>query len=215
MAPTPPPLATTALAVGTNEISATFAGGSYDMASATSAPITVVVAGPVPSVKAVSPGGGPLGGGAKVTITGTNFTAATKVTFGAMAATYTVVSSTKITASTPAEAAGTVPVRVTTPSGVSAASVADRYTYEAGPTVTSLNPSSGPTAGAQSVTITGTNFTAATKVTFGGTAATYTVVSSRKITASTPPGAAGTVQVRVTTPSGTTVAVSSDKYTYT
>jgi uncharacterized protein (TIGR03437 family) len=50
--------------------------------------------------------------------------------------------------------------------------------------------------------ILGTNLTGATKVTFDGTAATFTVVSATEITATVPTGAKkGTVEV--TTPSGT------------
>jgi hypothetical protein len=69
-------------------------------------------------------------GGTTVTITGTGFTGTTKVLFGAVAATsYTVVSSTKITAVSPAQAAGTHNIYVTTPGGTSAAVAADDFTY--------------------------------------------------------------------------------------
>ena len=46
------------------------------------------------------------------------------------------------------------------------------------PTVTAVSPTSGPTAGATSVTITGTNFTGATAVHFGANAATGVVVNN-------------------------------------
>src|ERR1019366_7947378 len=63
---------------------------------------------PAPAVTSISPSSGPTTGGTTVTITGTNFTGATKVGFGAVAATsFTVVSSTEITAVSPAQAAGT------------------------------------------------------------------------------------------------------------
>ena len=47
-------------------------------------------------------------------------------------------------------------VLVTTPGGSNSANTL--YTYQAGPTVASISPSSGPLAGAQSVTITGTAY---------------------------------------------------------
>jgi len=70
-------------------------------------------------------------------------------------------------------------------------------------TVTSISPTSGPTAGGTAVTITGTNLSGATSVTLGGTAATsVTVVNATTITATTPAGTAGNANVVVTTPGG-------------
>jgi hypothetical protein len=69
------------------------------------------------------------------------------------------------------------------------------------PTITSVDPASGPQSGGTSVTITGTNYVVgSTTVTFGGVAATAVVVnSSTSITAVTPAGAApGAVDVVVT-----------------
>jgi len=60
------------------------------------------------------------------------------------------------------------------------------------PTVTSISPTAGPGTGGTSVTITGTNFSGATAVTFGATAATgFTVNSTTKITATSPQEGAG------------------------
>ncbi len=73
------------------------------------------------------------------------------------------------------------------------------------PTVTSLNPAHGPEAGGTSVVITGTNFTGATDVKFGGTsvgAGNFTVDSGTQVTATAPAGT-GTVDVTVTSPGGT------------
>jgi hypothetical protein len=76
-----------------------------------------------------------------------------------------------------------------------------------GPSVTSVSPISGTTAGGTSVTITGTNLTGATGVTIGGVAATNVVVASAtQITATTPAGTAGAASVLVTTPGGTNAA---------
>ena len=121
-------------------------------------------------------------------------------------------SDTSITATSPA-GTGTVDVTVTTPSGTSATSPADQFTYRR-PTVTSVSPNSGPSAGGTSVTITGTSFTGATGVKFGTVAATnVTVVNSTSITATSPTGT-GTVDVTVTTPAGTSPASAADHFTY-
>ncbi|QXU40125.1 MBG domain-containing protein [Pedobacter sp. D749] len=167
-----------------------------------------------PTVTALSPTSGPTGGGTSVTITGTNFSGTTAVTFGATSATgFTVNSATQITATAPA-GTGTVDVRITTTGGTSATSASDQFTYVAAPTVTALSPTSGPTGGGTSVTITGTNFSGTTAVTFGATAATgFTVNSATQITATAPAGT-GTVDVRITTTGGTSATSASDQFTY-
>ena len=68
------------------------------------------------------------------------------------------------------------------------------------PTVTSISPTSGTTAGGTSVTITGTNFIAGATVTIGGSSCTSVViVSSTSITCITPSGTAGAQDVVVAT----------------
>jgi hypothetical protein len=95
---------------------------------------------PTPTVTAVSPNGGAPAGGTSVTIAGANLTGASAVAFGGNAATqFTVNSATSITATSPAEAAGTVDVTVTTGNGTSATSAADRFTY-ASPRMTQQGP---------------------------------------------------------------------------
>jgi hypothetical protein len=169
-----------------------------------------------PTVTSVAPARGPTAGGTTVTITGTSFTGATKVVFGTVAATsYTVVSSTKITAVSPAQPSAIRNIYVTTPAGTTPQSSADEFTYQGVPAVTSVTPDGGPTAGGTTVTVTGTNFTGATMVVFGTVAATsYTVVSSTKITAVSPPQAAAYRNIFVTTPAGTTPQSSGDAFTY-
>lgn len=103
--------------------------------------------------------------------------------------TYTVNSSTQITATSPAGAVGSVDITVTTPGGTSATSASDQFTYVAAPVVSSIAPTSGPGSGGTVVTITGSNFSGATGVSFGGTAATgFTVLSGTSITATSPAG---------------------------
>jgi hypothetical protein len=82
------------------------------------------------------------------------------------------------------------------------------------PTVSTLAPDRGTTAGGTTVTITGTGFTGATAVTFAGTPATsFTVDSATQITAVSPAGAAaGDVDVAVTTGGGTTALASGFRY---
>jgi hypothetical protein len=82
-------------------------------------------------------------------------------------------------------------------------------------TVTSVAPSSGFTAGGDSVTITGTNFNGASEVDFGDTAApAFMVDSETQITATAPTHAVGVVDVSVSGPSGTSDTSPSDQYTY-
>ena len=151
-----------------------------------------------PTVTGVSPSSGSTAGGTAVTISGTNFATGAGVTFGTAAATnVVVVSSTTITATTPAGSVGAVTVTVTNPGSLSG-SLGGGYTYVVTPTVTSVSPNNGPPAGGTSVTITGTNFAAGATVTFGSAAATnVVVVSATQITATTPAGG-GAVTVTVT-----------------
>jgi hypothetical protein len=178
------------------------------------AKFTYIAAGP--TVTSVVPGGGPIAGGTLVTITGTNLATATGVAFGGTAATsFTALNATTISAIAPAHAAGTVDVIVTTPTGVSGNTAADNYTYGSVPVVTSLTPSSGNIAGGTVVTIAGAGFTGATAVSFGGTAGTITNTTDTSLTVTAPAHAAGTVDVLVTTPLGTSANTSADDFTYT
>lgn len=156
-----------------------------------------------PSLTNIAPNMGPTAGGTVVTITGTDLTGATAVAFGGTPATsFTVDSSTQITATTPPHTAGAVDVVVTTPDG--SGTLSGGYTYVIPvPALTSVTPNTGTTSGGTSVTIGGTGLTGASSVTFDGTPATaFTVDSDGQITATTPPHAAGAVDVEVTTPGG-------------
>jgi hypothetical protein len=67
--------------------------------------------------------------------------------------------------------------------------------------VTSISPNSGSTKGGTVVTISGENFLSGATVTIGGSPAlNVTVVNATTITASTPPGSAGTANVVVINP---------------
>jgi hypothetical protein len=94
----------------------------------------------------------------------------------------------------------------------------DNFTYSnfgaavLAPTVTGISPTPGPAG--STVTISGTNFTGATAVMFGTTAATsFTVNSANSITATVPAGT-GTVDVIVTNGVGSSPATAADQFTY-
>jgi hypothetical protein len=169
-----------------------------------------------PTVTDTSPYEGPTTGGTVVTVYGTNFTAATAVDFGSTPATsFTVISSTIINAVDPAELAGTVDVTVETAGGASATSSADEYLYIAAPMVTAIAPAGGPLAGGTSVVIHGNNFTGASAVEFGSTAATsFTVVNATTIDAVAPAGSVGIIDVIVETTGGTSATSVADNFTY-
>nr|WP_308433116.1 IPT/TIG domain-containing protein [Streptomyces libani] len=188
---------------GTVQITVTTPGG-------TSNGLSYTYSG-APNLSGVSPNQGSTSAGNTVTLTGTNLTGATSVLFGATPATsFTVVSPTQITAVAPAATAGPVDVTVITPGGTS--TLPNAYFYVSPPVLLGVAPLSGPLAGGNTVTLTGTHLIEATAVRFGATAATsFTVVSDTQITAVVPAGAAGPVQVTVTTVGGTSNPVS---YTY-
>ena len=90
-----------------------------------------------PSISGLSPSSGPAAGGTSVVLSGSGFTGATAVDFGANPATgFTVDSDSQITATSPA-GSGTVDVQVTTPSGTSTNTGADDFTYGTGTNVQS------------------------------------------------------------------------------
>jgi len=137
--------------------------------------------------------------GTTVVLTGTNLTGATAVSFaGTAAASFTVNSAAQITAVVPA-GAPSGPITVTTPNGN--ATTATPFQTTPPPTLTSSAPSGGRVG--QAVTITGTNLTGATQLTFGGIPAVgFQVTAPTTITASVPTGA-GTGPIGVVTPGGT------------
>ncbi|MBX9471793.1 MBG domain-containing protein [Microcella sp.] len=166
-----------------------------------------------PTVTSMTPTSGPETGGTRVTITGAGFgvTGTPSVTIGGVSATaITRVSSTSIQATTPSGVVGSAPVvvRITAVSPALTATGSLNYTYAAvptAPTITAVTPNRGPLAGGENVTITGTNFTPSTTVTFGDNAAAVqsVVAGGTSMVVRVPAGAAAAaVSVRVTNAAG-------------
>ncbi len=84
------------------------------------------------------------------------------------------------------------------------------------PSVTAVSPASGSALGGTTVIISGSGFTGATAVDFGpsNAAASFVVNSNTQITATSPPGAAGPVDVTVTTAGGTSLTSPNDRFSY-
>ena len=183
--------------------------GAGDVVLTTSEGVTGTLAGgftygTAPTVDAIDPSSGPIGGGTTVTITGTGFLDGATVTIKGVSASVEKVdaSGKTITATTGAVGtAGVGSIVVTNPGGL-ASTLSEGFTYLApAPTVTSVTPTTGPLAGGTAITITGTGFTTGATVTLGGTAATaVTVTSATTITATTPARTAGAVTLTVTNP---------------
>ncbi len=92
-----------------------------------------------PVLTAVAPNIGSTLGGTAVTITGNGLSDATAVTFGTVAAaSFSVISDTQITATSPPSTAGAVDVTVTSQGGVSAVGTADPFTYTAAASLASV-----------------------------------------------------------------------------
>jgi uncharacterized repeat protein (TIGR03803 family) len=158
-----------------------------------------------PQITGVAPAKGKVGSSVK--ITGISLMQATKVTIGGKPATFTVDSDDQITAKVPAAAKTGLKIVVTTPGGVASSPA----TFAVLPSIGSFTPTTGPVG--TTVTIKGNGLTGATKVTFGGVAATsFQVLSDTQVGVLVPTGAVSG-HIAVTTPGGT--GTSSGNFTVT
>ncbi len=143
---------------------------------------------------------------ATIKILGSDLSGTTGVTFGGeVPAAFTIVSKSQIKAVVPAGAT-TDKVLVATPNGVLSSNTAFRVT----PRITRITPGRGPVG--TMVTLTGTSLLQTTTVTFGSTAASYTVSSDSQLVTTVPAGAV-TGKIVVTTAGG--AATSSGTFTVT
>lgn len=170
-----------------------------------------------PAISSISPNTGLVTGGTNITITtaGAFPTGTPVVLVGTGCATnVTRVSSTVITATTPAGTVGAQNVSVTFATAHS--SNLSSFTYTAAPAITTIAPVRGGTTGGTNVTITGVGFgnTGTPAVTFGGVSATNIVrVNDSTITATTPASSAGAKTV-VVTPASAAAITRASAFTY-
>jgi fibronectin type 3 domain-containing protein len=163
-----------------------------------------------PSLSSLSPSSGPDAGRQLVEISGTNLVEVVEVKFGGAQAAIVGGNAGSVVVRTPAHAAGTVDVVVTTAGG--SATLNTAYTFVVAPTITSLSVSHGLVDGGEQVIVYGTDLSNASSVKFGGTAATILSNDSDSVTIRTPAHNGGIVDVSVTTPGGTAVAAGAFRY---
>ncbi len=167
-----------------------------------------------PSITSVSPDRGAESGGSTLTISGKNFLSGATVTIGAEDCTSpNLLSTTSITCTIPANAAGTYDIVVTNFDS-NFGTLENGYTYQQAPTVTDISPNAGALAGGTTVTVIGTNFVSGATVKINGiTCSSPYFVSSTEITCITPAGIAGSADITVTN-SDSQFDTSSSAYNY-
>ncbi len=151
-----------------------------------------------PTITSLNPSRGAEG--AAVTLTGTGFSGATAVSFGAASATFNVVSDTSITTTVPTNAAS-AKITVTTSAGSANSAV-----FKITPTLASFAPTSGGAGTA--IVISGTGLTQTTTVTLTGITAAFTVVNDTTIDLTVPAGASNG-KIVVTTVGGAVTSTQS------
>lgn len=160
-----------------------------------------------PSVTALTPNAGRIGGGLAVTLRGTNFTGQPVVLFGANPATsVVVVDPTTLTCVTPA-ALGIGLVDVTVTVGSQDGVLAGAFTYYAG-MITEVTPNYSLESGGVVVRIIGINFIAGSTIFFDATPATGVIfIDDQQFLATVPasPEGVGPVDVVVVEPDTTEV----------
>ncbi|TIC79437.1 IPT/TIG domain-containing protein [Nocardioides sp. GY 10127] len=146
-----------------------------------------------PVITSVSPDHSASSGGGTVTITGTDLGPSPSVTIGGTSAAIVSASRTEIKATVPVGEPGSAPVVVTVGGQASNAAA---FSYDA-PTVTSVSPSAGITAG-DTLTITGTSFGTSPTVRIGGASATRVSASHTQIVVTAPGHVSGASSLVVT-----------------
>ncbi len=161
-----------------------------------------------PSITGVTPSSGPASGGETVTISGNYFQNGATVSFGAVPATsVTFISPTSLSVVAPALSAGPADVTVRNSDGQTA-TLTGGFIALLRPSITGVTPSSGPTSGGETVTISGNYFQNGTTVSFGAVPATsVTFISPTSLSVVAPALSAGPADVTVRNPDGQTATL--------
>ncbi|AGL19689.1 hypothetical protein L083_6179 [Actinoplanes sp. N902-109] len=160
------------------------------------------VSGSVPTISKLTPGTGASTTTTTVVVTGTNLTNIRSVKLGTTTLSYTVVSTTSLKVFVKARTAGTASLVVTTAAGISNA-LPYTASRPAKPVIGSLSPAVGLTTASTTVTVNGTGFTAATRLSLGGRAMAFTRVSDTQLRFTAPKHSAAKLAVVVIGPGGT------------
>jgi RHS repeat-associated protein len=151
----------------------------------------------------IYPRRGPLAGGNEIRVFGAAFTPGSQVKIGFdPAPNVTFVTSTMLLVTMPAGTAGAVDIRVTS-LGTTRALPA-HYVYLPPPTILSISPTKGKTAGGQSALVRGTDLMdGETEVWLGSASATQVTVNDpTSVSVTTPAGTPGAVDLLARTPGG-------------
>jgi len=158
---------------------------------------------PAPLVTGVQPEQGPTAGGANIVVFGDHFQEGCLVLVGDRLATSTDrVGPTRLEVVTPPGMPGSVSVIVTNPDG-KVGWLPDAYRYLAPPSVDSVLPAEGPSAGGTAIVVSGAGFVPGLQLRIAGILAEeLQLVSGEELRAVTPPGAPGPAEVSVISPDG-------------
>lgn len=173
---------------------------------------------PPPSIISLSPSSGPIEGGTNITIAGSFLDELSSVSFDGQPATIVNTSSTQAVVTTPAHDIGFSEVIIVTPYG--STSIVDGYEYidstpppvPMPPTISALNPNQGSIEGGTSMVISGLNLATVETVMIDGQITTIVSANDTELVVTTPAHQAGTVDVMVENPDGSTTF--ENGYTY-
>jgi hypothetical protein len=147
-------------------------------------------------VEGVVPLTGDVQGGTTIRVLGERLDLTTDVTVGGATATFVVESDRILVVTLPPGTVGPAQIVVTTSEGTASF---DGFSYVIPLTVDAVTPGVGPVEGGTAITVTGRGFAAGAIVHIGGLPATdVVVVDDTTITATTPAGAGGAVDVTIT-----------------